>query len=109
MSTFKDDGTGSAARTEWIQERADRIRWIHTALTDPDEIRGNHQFKGREAYLLEVRPDNIAYKQTEFYYVSVKPEPSKGCVIFLTGYPVKISYWKDARQGTNVFYRRRRR
>jgi len=108
---FHEDESASdpAIRCLWDQTRAESLEWAYTALTDPDEIRPNHQFRGNEAYLLEVLPDQIVAKYPTYYYVSVRPEPKKDRVVFLTGYPVPYSYWKAARRDNTPIYRRPRR
>ena len=57
-------------RLVWSQERAERIPWIGLALSDPAEIRWNHQVNNHQAYLLAVPQRNVQRPAIR-YYVSV--------------------------------------
>jgi hypothetical protein len=78
---------GNKARVIWCQERAEHIAWIHLALTDPTEIRWNHQDPRNQAYLLGF-PTNNPARPIKRYYVSVEPKGPKK-VVFLTAFPIQ--------------------
>jgi hypothetical protein len=81
-------------RVLWDQERAEHIGWIYVALTDPTEVRWNHQNPKNQAYLLGFPSNNP--RPMRRYYVSVEPKESQK-VLFLTAYPILQKYWDDAR------------
>jgi len=101
------EGGFVSVQASWQQVRADRIGWILAALCDPDEIRPNHQFRGKQSYMLQVEPQVNGPASLESFYVSVEPEPKSNRVVFLTAYPITVSYWRDARRGGKAIYKRK--
>ncbi len=103
------DKRGDRSRVLWSQERAECIGWILIALTDPTEIRSNHQNWNNDAYLLAY-PSGERRRPAKRYYVTVAPDSDGRDVTFVTGYPVQQSYWDDARlprkEGRGLIYQR---
>lgn len=96
FKTAGADPYGRLPRGVWAQERAERIPWILTALTEPEEIRPSHQTEGHQVYLLLVSVDPILGHAWERFGVYVEPAGTKR-VIFVTAFPMDAWYWKDAR------------
>jgi hypothetical protein len=99
----ENDPYGRQPRRVWVQERAERIPWILTALLEPTEVRPSHQVAGREAYLLLVPGAPGSDRQWERFGVFVEVAAS-GLVTFLTAYPLDESTWRKARAGGRRLY-----
>jgi hypothetical protein len=100
----EEDPYGRRPRAAWAQERAERIPWIHVALTDPGtEVRPSHQVEGRLAYLLLMEADPAAGYGPQYYGVFVEAI-SPGQVTFLTAYLLDASTWAKARRGGRRLY-----
>lgn len=93
----EDKRRNKGPRTEWEQERAERLLWIKDALTAPKHIR----FAPGEywAYLLEVPGDRENNLSPELYVVIAEPRGatprSRGALQFKTGHPTTKKEWDD--------------
>jgi hypothetical protein len=97
------DPYGRQPRRLWVEERAERIPWILTALQEPTEVRPSHQVAGREAYLLLVPCLPESGRQWERFGVFAEVAAS-GPVTFLTAYPLDENTWRKARGGGRRLY-----
>lgn len=98
------DPYSRSPRTVWSQERAERIPWILTALTDPHtEVRPNVQRPERLSYILAVAavPDQ-GLPQEYFGVVTERLQP--GVVEFVTAFPFDHAYWAHWRMGGAPLY-----
>jgi hypothetical protein len=103
---FKPDGDDPyfrKPRTVWAQERAERISWISRVLTNPYEIRPNHQVPHRRQGYFLMFPAS-AGRPEELYYAVVDIGGDPNRVQFLTAYPTDRKYWSKARQGGACLY-----
>jgi hypothetical protein len=83
----------------WSQERAERIRWVETALRTPDSIRPSHTAAGRQVYMVEGTLEVPSGTVWQWFMVYVEPEAARRAkkVDFITAFPPDtLQYWKDA-------------
>lgn len=95
-----DDPYFRKPRTEWIEERAERIPWIGLALATPTEIRPDRQMPDRrQACLLRLPARPTEGLAEQFFYVAIALQDAPEIVQFLTAFPCDRKYWSNARQG----------
>ena len=84
----------------WVQERAERIRWIQLALTQPDEVRAGHTDPRNLAYLLTIlaNPAGNPPETQERYGVYIERPDREGHARFCSGYPLDEITWMNARK-----------
>ena len=88
----------------WVQERAEYIPWILTALTDPGtEIRPDKDLANRWNYLLVVEADPTQGLVQEYYCV-VAEKLSQGLLTLVTAFPIDYRSWAMRRKSGKAFY-----
>jgi hypothetical protein len=98
--------------TVWAQARAERLRWITTALRTPKSVRPSHQMPNRQVYMVEGNLELPTGKEWHRFLVYVEPEgkPRAKTVRFVTAFPPDtLKYWKDAELEPGRIYPRRSR
>ena len=105
---FKRDEEDRSARRKrdiWSQDRANRIPWILSALTNPKtEVRPNDKDPiNKINYLFVVEADPLNGLPAE-YFIVVTERINKTTVRFTTAYPITLQEWRGYKKAGAPFY-----
>lgn len=103
-----DEVWNKGPRTQWSQERAERLRWILPTLCDPYEVRPDMQLRSGDKtttriYLLRMDADAEENMPQEYYCVYTSLEGRK-LVRLQTAFPATREKWNNLRKKGPRYY-----